>query len=306
MLICKCACFCGLFNFLIALDSFSAPGKHGKRFNNRSEDEIYFPRIIACGFKARLGRFPYQVSIQLRYAPRRNVCGGSIINTKYVLTAQHCVHGHPWHRIFVAVGLVNLNSRNAEYHNAIDIIGYPNFDSAPLNDIALVKITDEFNFNDFIKPIKIASNQPEYMMDYIASGWGATNQERRIHPEDLLAIYMPMMDPVRCSAMYFDKLNTSQNLCAGGTYDQGPCFGDSGDPLVLKDVLYGITLGGKEISGVGYSCVYANVSYFHDWIKEKSRNNVRSVRGEKKIYYISSIIVLLNIIFIGFPILFCF
>lgn len=44
-------------------------------------------RIIG-GENARPGQFPYQVSLQ---CGNRHICGGSILNEKYILTAAHCV-----------------------------------------------------------------------------------------------------------------------------------------------------------------------------------------------------------------------
>lgn len=46
------------------------------------------PRIIG-GVEASLGRWPWQVSL---YYSNRHTCGGSIINSQWVVTAAHCVH----------------------------------------------------------------------------------------------------------------------------------------------------------------------------------------------------------------------
>lgn len=46
------------------------------------------PRIIG-GVEATLGRWPWQVSL---YYSNRHTCGGSIINSQWVVTAAHCVH----------------------------------------------------------------------------------------------------------------------------------------------------------------------------------------------------------------------
>lgn len=44
---------------------------------------------IVGGLEARGGQFPHQIS--LRFKGSHN-CGGSIISSKYILTAAHCVY----------------------------------------------------------------------------------------------------------------------------------------------------------------------------------------------------------------------
>lgn len=66
-------------------------------------------------------------------------------------------------------------------------------------------------------------------------------------------------------------------LCAGNMnpkYDENPCLGDSGDPLLLNLTIYGIASYGL---GCGYGSmpsVYTDVWYHMDWIHSVMNRNV--------------------------------
>lgn len=56
-----------------------------------------------------LGEFPWQISLQLVTGwTVSHICGGSVINENWVLTAAHCVHGLTEDRLYVVAGKHNL------------------------------------------------------------------------------------------------------------------------------------------------------------------------------------------------------
>lgn len=68
------------------------------------------PRIIG-GQNAEDGQFPYQVSLRTKLS-NKHFCGGSIISSRFILTAAHCSEGITSKPLFVfaAIGSVRRNS----------------------------------------------------------------------------------------------------------------------------------------------------------------------------------------------------
>lgn len=50
------------------------------------------------------------------------------------------------------------------------------------------------------------------------------------------------------------------------------CQGDSGGPLICNNLLSGIVSYGYECALANYPGVYANVSYFNDWIVKTNKS----------------------------------
>lgn len=55
-----------------------------------------FPRVVG-GFDAEAGQFPWLVALgyDVNHANPKWLCGGSIISTRHILTAAHCIHQRP-------------------------------------------------------------------------------------------------------------------------------------------------------------------------------------------------------------------
>ncbi|XP_023218223.1 trypsin-1-like [Centruroides sculpturatus] len=66
---------------------------------------------IVGGRKALPGEFPWQVSLQRNtwFFGSSHICGGSVLNENWVLTAAHCVHGVPSNKFLVKFGLQILS-----------------------------------------------------------------------------------------------------------------------------------------------------------------------------------------------------
>lgn len=105
-----------------------------------------------------------------------------------------------------------------------------------------------------------------------------------------MTIDVPIEDQSYCKNRYNDWFLAGM-ICAG--YKEGErdaCEGDSGGPLVCDGLLSGVVSFGNDCARPGYPGIYADVTYYHDWIK--------SITGGSNVSTISQILLLVVITFL--------
>lgn len=144
-----------LATFIGAVSSRSRPFRGGRIVGGRDADE---------------GAAPYQVSLQ---SSRFDICGAAIINERWVLTAAHCIEDSNPSLIDLYVGSNQLGG-NGTIYKSEKLIQHEDYDNPPYhNDIALIKTTEPFTFNDRVKSIAIRQMRvPDKANPVILTGWG--------------------------------------------------------------------------------------------------------------------------------------
>lgn len=227
---------------------------------------------IVGGSAATAGEFPYMAILSL---DGRAFCGGSLIDSKTVLTAAHCLMGMTdatVKKIRVILNSISVNGGSGSVTKAVgNFIRNPNFSTTTAeNDIALLSLTSSVSSS--IKTIGLPSGSDSYVdKSAVVIGFGRTSTDGSSSSK-LLKATVKVLTNVLCQRLYsIVNKETGKNykiastmVCAF-TSGKDACFGDSGGPLIVNGVQVGIvSFGEKCAKNPG---VYTRVTAFVDWIK---------------------------------------
>ncbi|XP_076284090.1 trypsin-1-like [Lasioglossum baleicum] len=234
-------------------------------------------RRIVGGTETQVNQYPWMALMMFR---GRFYCGGSIINSRYVLTAAHCVDRFDPKLMSVRILVHNRNTTEADARTfMVDSVmkhsGYSTYNYN--NDIALVRLTESIEFEGKMRPACLPEKEKTFAgVKAIVTGWGAIEESGPIS-QTLQEVHVPILTNTECrNTKYPSRRITDNMLCAG--YKEGAkdsCQGDSGGPLhIANDNIYhivGVVSWGEGCARPGYPGVYSRVNRYLTWI---SRNTM--------------------------------
>ncbi|ETN67727.1 serine-type enodpeptidase [Anopheles darlingi] len=221
---------------------------------------------IVGGRYAQDGDFPYQASF--RTLEGMHICGGSVLNQQWVITAASCVFGRTIDDTRVIVGAYRL-SQGGFNLGLRRIILHPNFASTTLaNDVAVVRVSSLMVLSDAVQGVQLGSYRINVAYGALVSGWGRLEFSNPMFPDNLQYIAVNVISELECRARFaspYDERIYSSTLCSSSPVGEGTCLGDAGSPLVHGAELHGIVSWGIPC-GEGYPDVYARISSHRGWI----------------------------------------
>lgn len=263
--------------------------------NGLNEDERSFlqkffedhglPSIqIVGGSNADIADHPWMVSVAT--LPNYNqYCGGSIIDEEWILTAAHCLDGS---QIGIRAGVTNRNDWFGQGQDRVSaqIIIHEDYVHYLFGkDIALVRVSEPFDFSDPNVTMIPISNQLHSYLGFLEEGvvstitgwgrlfWGGPSSDI------LQEVDVPIVSNEQAQVGY-PNVTITDDMLAAGLWGEGgidACQGDSGGPLIVPDdsspvgfVLAGITSWGEGCAEAQHMGIYARVPYFAEWIEDNS------------------------------------
>jgi secreted trypsin-like serine protease len=203
--------------------------------------------------------YSFMVSMQVG---GRHFCGGSLISSRWVVTAKHCVAAAP-PNFQMRIG-TRTRTTGGTLVNSARVVRSPN----PASDLAVVQTDEAVD----LAPITIAESTEVGQKTRII-GWGLTCDTRGCGrlPTRLQELDTTLVGAGRCGG---GAIRGSIELCVGNVDGiGGSCFGDSGGPAfaTAPDGTFLLT-GATSRSGGGARCgvtpsIYANVTANRDFIR---------------------------------------
>ncbi|XP_073540895.1 trypsin-like isoform X1 [Phyllobates terribilis] len=216
---------------------------------------------IVGGYTCAKNSVPWQVSLYSGY----HFCGGSLINSLWVISAAHCYKSS----VQVRLGEHNIavSEGTEQFINSARVIRHASYSSWTLdNDIMLIKLASAASVNSYVQPIGLPSGCPAAGTSCLISGWGNTLSSGTNMPNLLQCVDAPVLTASQCSNAYPGEI-TGNMICVG--YLEGgkdSCQGDSGGPVVCNGQLQGIVSWGYGCALKNYPGVYTKVCNYNSWI----------------------------------------
>ncbi|CAF0894857.1 unnamed protein product [Adineta steineri] len=238
--------------------------------------QLYQPlrqRIIG-GLIAHPNSWPWQVLVR----GANNMCGGSLIDERHVLTAAHCIKNPVQvndYKIIIGAHEINKPMYMEQELTVSKIWVHEQYaESTTANDVAVIRLTKPIQLSDKVNIICLPGAEAKSVNDTVwVSGWGRTAHNGDTSPI-LKQTYMQTMG-TKCSTYGNDKFNQEKQICASQHGVGYTCQGDSGGPLMYEYegrwYLNGVVSYGPTDCGVGTGLpsVFARVKYYLSWIRSK-------------------------------------
>jgi secreted trypsin-like serine protease len=233
---------------------------------------------IVGGTDADAGEYPAQGWLVIDTGSGFDECGGTLVGSRWFLTAAHCADGTPGSS-FVLLGDHDVRDPNSDWYSVVGVDVHAGYNPITnQNDVAMLRLDRPAPY----QPMRVVAAHETYLWSPVVLpgigariiGWGHTSENGS--SSDLLQeADVGIVADTACQAAY--SLNTppmdpNTMVCASAA-GRDTCQGDSGGPLMVPYpgegwVLVGITSWGEGCARPDFPGVYTRLGApaLNDWV----------------------------------------
>ncbi|XP_067618663.1 trypsin delta-like [Eurosta solidaginis] len=177
-------------------------------------------------------------------------CVGSLVSTKFVVTAAHCVINRDSRNLVVLAGVTDIRAINTGRGQQRDVENTyhdPDYDpQTRFMDVAMVKVYIPFQRCDTVQTILLCNDPLVPGLRMQISGWGSLELNSRTTSPLLKTKSVQITNTQRCRNSYANLRHPvflAETIMCAGCSGADMCLGDSGAAGVLNGRLCAVAQG---------------------------------------------------------------
>ncbi|KAI8034917.1 lectizyme [Drosophila gunungcola] len=252
---------------------------HGAKLSDKLANLVpsFATGFVINGTEAAPHSAPYIVSLATSFDKHSHICGGTILNKDWVVTAAHCISNPVGMSIIAGLHTRSVVDELTQQRK-VDFGRVHEKYSGGVGpyDIAMLHVSESFIFNEWVQPATLPSREEIHEGETHLYGWGQPKAYVLTAAKTLQTVTTDIVNFKECQEALPDTAPLAEsNICSSSQQQsKSACNGDSGGPLVVEfenaaSELIGIVSWGYIPCGKSnLPSVYTKVSSYVDWIAD--------------------------------------